>query len=60
MKLLFNPLSFIVMMLGGFLLFVEYTHTQAHIHYEHDVHGHVKQFCRSNLDACQRIVSDLE
>ena len=60
MKLIFHPLTILLIMVGGFLVFVKGVHTKSHHYHESDVHGYVRQFCRSNLDACQRIVSDLE
>ena len=60
MKLILNPLSILFLMLGGFLLFVEVIHTQTHLNHEQDTHGYVRQFCRSKLEICQKIVGELE
>ena len=60
MKLLLNPLSILLLMLGGFFVYIEAIHTQAHRQQDVDTHGHVRQFCRANIEVCQRIISDLE
>jgi len=45
-------------MLVGILIFIGVLHEHTHRTMEHDVHGYVKQFCRTNPETCESIVTD--
>lgn len=47
-KLLLNPVVHLILIFGGTLAMIEFVHTKAHLHYETDVHGWVKQYCNKN------------
>ena len=44
------------MIFGGTLALIEFVHTKAHLHYDVDVHGYVKQYCAKN--DCSKFVDD--
>ena len=37
----------------GILSFIELMHISYHNKIDHDIHGHVREFCRNNPDVCQ-------
>jgi len=52
-KLLFNPVVLLLLMSTGILSFIELMHISYHNKIDHDIHGHVREFCRNNPDVCQ-------
>ena len=59
MKLILHPLSIILLVMSGFLVFVETIHLRHHQTHETDVHGYVKQFCRRNTEVCEEILREI-
>jgi len=52
-NILFHPFSLIILGSAGILSFIELMHISYHHKMEHDIHGHVREYCRNNPDVCQ-------
>jgi len=52
-----NPICHFVALAFGFTTLVQLIHTHAHYEMEVDVHGYVRNYCRKNLEKCQRMLN---
>lgn len=57
LHVVFHPLTVTNLCLFGSLGVIELIHIHAHHKMDMDVHSHVRQFCKKNVETCERYVS---
>ena len=53
-----HPVTVLNLCLLGSLGVIELIHTHAHHKMDMDVHSHVRQFCKKNIETCERYISE--
>ena len=54
-----SPICHFVALCVGFLAVVELMHTHAHYTMSLDADSYVRNFCKNDIEKCERIISDL-
>ena len=55
-KILFHPVTQFNLVVVGFLILIQGMHMQAHYTMDIDVDSYVHNFCRKNVEKCQRFI----
>ena len=53
-----HPVTTLNLFLLGSLGVIQLIHTHAHHKMDMDVHSHVRQFCKKNIETCERYISE--
>ena len=59
-KILFHPVTHFNLLVVGFLVLIQGMHMHAHYTMEVDVESYVLNFCRKNLEKCERVIRALD
>jgi len=57
-KILFHPVTHFNLVIVGFLVLVQSMHMHAHYTMDIDVDSYVYNFCRKNVEKCQRFIKN--
>jgi len=60
LKVLLHPVTQFNLLVVGFLIAIQGLHLQAHYSMDLDVESYVRNFCKKNLEKCERIISKLD
>jgi uncharacterized membrane protein len=59
-QILCNPVTHFNVLVVGFLFIIQSMHTHAHYTMSLDADSYVRNFCKKNLEKCERIISDFD
>jgi len=59
-QILRHPVTHFNVLVVGFLFIIQSMHTHAHYTMSLDADSYVRNFCKKNLEKCERIISDLD
>ena len=57
-KILFSPVTHFNLLVVGFLVLVQSVHLHAHKTMELDADSYVYNFCRKNVEKCEKFISN--
>jgi hypothetical protein len=57
-QILRHPVTHFNVLVVGFLFIIQSMHTHAHYTMDMDADSYVRNFCKKNLEKCERIISD--
>ena len=60
LKVLLHPVTQFNLLVVGFLIAIQGLHLHAHYNMDFDVESYVRNFCKKNLEKCERIISDFD
>jgi len=59
-QILLHPVTKFNLLVVGFLIGIQGLHLHAHYTMDMDVESYVRNFCKKNLEKCERIISDFD
>ena len=59
-QILRHPVTHFNVLVVGFLFIIQSMHTHAHYTMDIDADSYVRNFCKKNLEKCERIISDFD
>ena len=59
-EILFHPVTHFNVLVVGFLFIIQSMHTHAHYTMDMDADSYVRNFCKKNLEKCERIISNFD
>jgi uncharacterized membrane protein len=59
-QILRHPVTHFNVLVVGFLFIIQSMHTHAHYTMSLDADSYVRNFCKKNLEKCERIISDFD
>ena len=59
-QILFHPVTHFNLVIVGVLIAIQGLHLHAHYSMDLDVESYVRNFCKKNLEKCERIISDFD
>jgi uncharacterized membrane protein len=60
LKVLGHPVTQFNLLVVGFLFIIQSMHTHAHYTMSLDADSYVRNFCKKNLEKCERIISNFD
>jgi uncharacterized membrane protein len=59
-QILRHPVTHFNVLVVGFLFIIQSMHTHAHYTMSLDADSYVRNFCKKNIEKCERIISDFD
>ena len=59
-QILRHPVTHVNVLVVGFLFIIQSMHTHAHYTMSLDADSYVRNFCKKNLEKCERIISNFD
>ena len=59
-QILRHPVTHFNVLVVGFLFIIQSMHTHAHYTMSLDADSYVRNFCKKNLEKCERIISEFD